>query len=233
MKNVAVILASGTGNRSGLSLPKQFFEIDGKTLLEIVVSTFNAHKEIDEIIVVVSIEFIELTKKLLSRFTKVKKIIEGGSTRQESSYNGVNAIDETECNVLIHDAARAFVSDKIISDCIAELEGHDAVCTVMNSTDTIFKVNEQGIIIEIPPRSELRSAQTPQCFKLPLIKKAHDTALTQKISVTDDCGLIFASSLGEIYTVEGNEDNLKITYREDFELAKQIYKQRLDLKKGS
>ena len=233
MKNVAIILASGTGERSGLSLPKQFFEIDGKTMLEIVVATFNGHSGIDEIIVVVNEDFVELTKSLLSAFPKVKKIIKGGTIRQESSYNGVMAIDDVECNVLIHDAARVFVSKKVITACIESLNEYDAVCAVVNSTDTVFVVDAKGKIVNIPQRENLRCAQTPQCFKLSLIRKAHELALKGKIFVTDDCGLVYKNGLGEIYTVEGDLDNLKITYGEDFELAKQIYKKRLDLKKGS
>lgn len=233
MKNVAIILASGTGNRSGLSLPKQFFKIDGKTLLEIVVSTFDSHPRIDEIIVVVNIEFIELAKELLSKFPKVKKITEGGTTRQQSSFKGVMAVDETECNVLIHDAARAFIPESVISACIEGLKEHEAVCATVNSTDTIFVVDDDGKIIDIPLRTNLRCAQTPQCFRYSLIKKAHEAAREKGIEVTDDCGLVLNSGLGKIYTVRGDTDNRKITYSEDFELAKRIYKKRLDLKNGS
>ena len=232
MKNTAIILASGTGERSGLSVPKQFFEIDGKTLLEIVVSTFDEHNGIDEIIIVTNENFIERTKTLLKKFSKVKKIIIGGKTRQESSFKGVMAIDE-ECNVLIHDAARVFVTEKIIDECIAGLENHNAVCTVVNSTDTVFEVDKTGKIINIPQRETLRCAQTPQCFKLSLIKKAHNLAMERGLTVTDDCGLVADRNLADIYTVLGDNDNKKITYGEDFELAKMIYKKRLDLKKRS
>jgi len=233
MKNIVLILASGSGKRSGLSLPKQFFEIDNKTLLEIVVSTFENHEAIDEIIVVVNDDFVELTKKILSKFHKVKDVVVGGETRQKSSFNGIMSIKEEECNVLIHDSARVFVTKDIISSCIASLKEHEAICTTISSTDTIFKVDGHGMITDIPERSELRAAQTPQCFRLSLIKKAHLFALENNIQVTDDCGLIQKSGLGEIYALDGNSDNRKITYIEDFELAKLIYKKRLDLKKGS
>lgn len=227
MKNVAIILASGTGERSGLNIPKQFFEINGKTLLEIVVSTFDKHDKIDEIIVVVNAEFIELVQRYLNRFSKVKKVVAGGKTRQKSSYNGVMAVDYAECNVIIHDAARTFVSGDIISACIAGLAEHAAICTVVNSTDTVFEVDEQGKIINIPTREGLRCAQTPQCFRLSLIKKAHELALADGVSVTDDCGLVLKGGLDEIYTIAGNTENKKLTYGADFELAKQIYKKDL------
>jgi len=233
MKNIALILASGTGERSGLSVPKQFYEIDDKTFLEIVVSTFDGHSGIDEIIVVTNKEYLERTQNLLRNFSKVKKIISGGVTRQESSYKGIMALGDEECNVLIHDAARVFVSEKIISACIESLQEHDAVCTVVNSTDTMFEVDSNGKIVNVPQRATLRCAQTPQCFRLSLIKKAHKKALEKGLSVTDDCGLVTDSKLAEIYTVSGDTDNKKITYSEDFELAKIIYKKRLDLKRSS
>ena len=177
---------------------------------------------------------MELTsEQLLEKFSKVKKIISGGKTRQESSYKGVMSVNDVECNVLIHDAARVFVSGKIIDACIEGLKNYNAVCTVVNSTDTVFEVDKAGKIINIPKRENLRCAQTPQCFKLSLIKKAHETALEKKLTVTDDCGLVAYNSLADIYTVLGDSDNVKITYNEDFELAKLIYKKRLDLKNHS
>lgn len=227
MRNVALILASGTGSRSGLNQPKQFFEVGGKTLLEHSVAAFETHALIDEIIVVSHPEFMERTQTLTSGFKKVSAVIAGGETRQESSYNGVFAIKNCE-NVLIHDAVRAFVSQEIISACIEGLNPNEAVCTATETSDTILEVNENGKIIAVPQRKFLRCAQTPQCFKLDLIKHAHELARKQKQSVTDDCGLILANKLAEIYIVNGSSSNRKITYPEDLDFAQWIYKKTLD-----
>lgn len=227
MKNTALILASGTGARSGLNQPKQFFEVGGRTLLEHAVSAFDEHSGIHEIIVVSHPDFIEKTATLVRNFKKVSRVIEGGATRQESSYNGVFAIDNAD-NVLIHDAVRAFVSAGIISACLEGLESHDAICTATETPDTILEVDENGKITAVPQRKFLRCAQTPQCFKLDLIKHAHELARSQKQTVTDDCGLILANNLAEIYVIKGDTRNRKITYPEDLEFAEWIYKKRLD-----
>lgn len=223
MKNIALILASGTGERSGLNQPKQFFEVGGKTLLEHSVDAFERHSQIDGIVVVSHPDFLEKTKGLVCRYSKVLKVIAGGATRQESSYNGVFAIDSAE-NVLIHDAVRAFVSEKIISDCLEGLKEHKAVCTAVEAADTILEVDESGRIVSVPPRKTLRCAQTPQCFKLDLIKHAHEIAKQNDLTVTDDCGLILASNSADIYVVSGSTENLKITYPRDLEFAEWIYK---------
>ncbi len=223
MKNIALILASGTGERSGLNQPKQFFEVGGKTLLEHSVEAFERHSEIDGIIVVSHPDFLEKTKGVVCRYSKVLKVIAGGATRQESSYNGVFAIDDAE-NVLIHDAVRAFVSENIISVCLEGLNEHKAVCVAIETSDTILEVDDNGRIVSVPPRKTLRCAQTPQCFKLDLIKQAHKLAKQNGLVVTDDCGLILASNLSDVYVVQGSPDNLKITYPRDLEVAKFIYK---------
>lgn len=227
MRNVALILASGTGARSGLNQPKQFFEVGGRTLLEHSVAAFDTHPLIDEIIVVSHPDFIERTQSITNGFKKVSAVIAGGETRQESSYNGVFSVQNAD-NVLIHDAVRAFITHEIISACIEGLNEHDAVCTATETADTILEVNENGKIIAVPQRKFLRCAQTPQCFKLHLIKHAHELARVQKQSVTDDCGLILANELAEIYIVKGTSGNRKITYPEDLDFAEWIYKKRLD-----
>lgn len=222
MKNIALILASGNGERSGLNQPKQFFKVGGKTLLEHSVETFDKHSGIDGIIVVSHPDFLEKTEKLVNRYRKVLKVIAGGATRQESSYNGVFAINDAE-NVLIHDAVRAFVTEEIISSCLEGLNNHKAVCTAIETSDTILEVDTNGRIVSVPQRKTLRSAQTPQCFKLDLIKHAHELATQKGLTVTDDCGLILANSLAEIYVVQGDTKNRKITYPEDLEFAQWIY----------
>lgn len=222
MKNTALILASGTGERSGLKQPKQFFTVGDKTLLEHSIQVFDAHPLIDDIIVVSHPDFLDKTTELTNSFKKVSLVIAGGKTRQESSYIGVYAIKNSN-NVLIHDAVRAFVTEEIITSCIEGLKTHNAVCTATETPDTILEIDENGKIISVPQRKFLRCAQTPQCFRLDLIKHAHELARTQQQSVTDDCGLILANKLADIYIVKGSSKNRKITYPEDLDFAQWIY----------
>lgn len=224
MKNIALILASGIGARCELGFPKQFALINGKSILEYTVQKFENNAKIDEIYLVTSAEFLEKVKNIAKNFKKVKKVIRGGQTRKDSSYNGITAIEDTEANVLIHDGVRPLVSDEIINECIDQLDTKQAVCTAIDSTDTIFFINENNVIKSIPNRKFLKRAQTPQAFKLSLIRKAHELAdKDDNCQVTDDCGLINYFNLADIYLINGDENNIKITYKEDIEFVKKMF----------
>ncbi|MBO6271593.1 2-C-methyl-D-erythritol 4-phosphate cytidylyltransferase [bacterium] len=218
MKNVALILASGTGSRCGLNYPKQFAQINGKTVLEYTIEKFENNSSIDSIYLVTNEEYVSKVSDLSKNYSKVVSVVKGGETRKDSSYNGIFSIKESECNVLIHDGVRPFVSDEIINRCVEALKTKDAVCVTIDSTDTIFNIDERGIIKDIPNRNFIKRAQTPQCFKLSVIKKAHQLANSDKhCYVTDDCGLIMHYNLADIYTIDGSIENIKITYKEDLE----------------
>ena len=221
MKNVALILASGTGSRCGLDYPKQFAKIKEKSILQYTVEVFENNRNIDEIYLVTNSEYVDMVKELTEGYSKVKNVVAGGTTRKDSSYNGICSINADECNVLIHDGVRPLIADAIIDNCIKELEHKSAVCVAIDSTDTIYVTSDNGEILSVPNRSTLKRAQTPQCFKLSLIKKAHSLAKDDKnCLVTDDCGLIMNYDLAKVYTVKGSEINIKITYPEDIEFAK-------------
>lgn len=221
MKNVALILASGTGSRCGLGYPKQFADINGKCVLQHTVEKFENNSNIDEIILVTNSEYVKKVEELTQNYSKVKKVLEGGITRKDSSYNGISAIKYKECNVLIHDGVRPLISNDIIDNCIGCLTDKLAVCVAIDSTDTVYITNNDNLIIDVPKRSNLKRAQTPQCFRLSLIKRAHEFAKNDNnCVVTDDCGLIMHYKLADVYTVEGSERNIKITYQEDIDYAR-------------
>lgn len=225
MKIYAIILASGTGSRSGLNIPKQFYKINNKTVLEYSVTAFQEHPLIDEIIVVSNPDFIDLTCEITNngRFTKVTKIIEGGKTRQESSFKGLSQISDINSKVLIHDAVRPFVSGKIITDCINSLDKYKAVNVAIPSSDTVIQVDENNLIKKVLNRSELRRCQTPQAFETSIIKKAHDLANKNNDGpATDDCGLVIKYNLADVYVVEGSDKNIKITYPADIKTAERF-----------
>lgn len=223
MKNYVIILASGTGNRYGNDIPKQFVKIAGKTVFEHTISIFENAKEIDEIIVVITPEYRHFGEELIlkNNFKKVSKLLNGGETRKESSSIGINSIDDKEANVVIHDCARPFLSQRIIKDCVKALETYDAVDVAIPSADTIIKVKDD-VISNIPERKYLKRGQTPQCFKLSTIKKAHELSKDDS-NFTDDCGLIVKYGLGDVYVVEGEGENIKITYPEDIFMADRLF----------
>ena len=226
MKNYAVILASGNGTRFVSNKPKQFTVIMGKTILEHTIEIFENSSLIDEIIIVIIPEYRHELESILQRqsYKKVSKILEGGKTRQQSSHIGVFSIQEQEANVLIHDCARPFLSQRIIMDCIHALQKYKAVTVAIPTTDTIIQLNDQKIVQSVPERTYIRQEQTPQCFKLSIIKKAHNLADTND-NFTDDCGLVLKYGLCDVYVVEGESTNIKITYPKDLFLAERLFQQ--------
>ena len=225
MKTIAIILASGVGARVGLDIPKQFYEIRGKSVLEYSILAFHSNKKIDEIIIVSHPNYIFKVKEIVKNgnFNKVTKIVAGGKTRQISASNGVNAVLEKEAKILIHDAVRPFVTNRIIDDCINTLNEFKAVNVAIESSDTIIEVDEENCIKTIPQRKFLRRVQTPQWFHLTTIKKAHELASQKKeLAFTDDCGLVKEFDLAKIKVIEGNEKNIKITYPSDIKIAENI-----------
>lgn len=224
MKNIAIILASGTGERFGEKIPKQFYKFEGKTILEHSIDAFEKNKNIDEIILVTNPKFRDLAEEILKNndYKKVTKLLNGGKTRVESSYVGTSEAPE-ESNVLIHDAVRAFVTQKIIDDNIEALKKYEAVGTAIDTVDTIIQVDENNVITAIPPRKFLKRVQTPQSFRANLIKKAHEMALKDEdANFTDDCGLILRYNLAPIHIVDGDELNVKITHKNDLNVIKNM-----------
>ena len=223
MKNYGIILASGTGNRYGSDVPKQFVKVAGKTVFEHTVEVFEKAKEIDEIIVVITPDYRHFAEELILKnsYKKVSKLLNGGDTRKESSSIGIGSINDEEANVIIHDCARPFLSQRIIKDCVKALEAYNAVDVAIPSADTIIKVKD-NVIEKIPERKYLMRGQTPQCFKLSIIKKAHELS-KEDTNFTDDCGLIVKYGLGDVYVVDGEGENIKITYPEDIFMADRLF----------
>lgn len=228
LKNYAIILASGTGTRFGSTIPKQFIDICGRTILERTIDIFELNENIDEIILVITPEYKEKALSIIEQnnYKKITKILNGGKERKESSYIGVYSINDAEANVLIHDCARPFLSQKILNDCISALKNNNAVDVAIESSDTLLKVKD-GFIEKIPDRKYFMRSQTPQCFKLSIIKKAH-TLAKHDTTFTDDCGLVLKHNLTKIFIVNGDEKNIKITYPSDEILAKNFIENELE-----
>ena len=217
----AVILASGKGERMNCGFPKQFAEIKGKTIIERSIEAFEKNENVDEIIVVSEPSTIEKIKEIVNKnnYKKVTKIIPGGAVRAESSSHGVGEVAVDDAKVLIHDAARPLVSQRIINDCISALDSCDAVHTAIKATDTIIEADD-AIMKAATERSRMMQVQTPQGFRAGTIKKAHCLAKKDGFAgATDDCGIVFRYGLADIRIVEGDRTNIKITYPEDIAVA--------------
>ena len=225
MRNIAVILAGGIGSRVGGETPKQLLPLaDGRSILEHSIDAFEASPSIDEIAVVMHPDHISSLQKLCrsNSWQKLTKIIPGGAERWESSYNAIKAYmtDKTankEISLLLHDAARPFVSQRIIADVCQALETHEAVTVAVPVTDTLYRT-EDNQVQEIPDRKAFMRAQTPQAFHLSTIAEAfrHLKNDDNRPSITDDIGIVHHYLPGtSVYIVPGEETNKKITYPED------------------
>ncbi|CDM69611.1 2-C-methyl-D-erythritol 4-phosphate cytidylyltransferase [Clostridium bornimense] len=221
-KNIAIILGAGKGSRMKLGYNKQFLELRDEPIIVRNIRTFENHCEINGIYIVSSKEEIDKFNKLIEKynFKKVRGIIEGGKERADSVLNGLRGIEQ--CNiVLIHDGARPFVSENIISEGIKYAKKYRAAAPGVKVKDTIKQINEDGFSIGTVDREVLISIQTPQCFQYEDILKAHEFAKKNDIILTDDTSAI--ETLGiHSYIYSGDYNNIKITTAEDIAIAEKI-----------
>lgn len=230
LRNVAVVLAGGTGTRVGLSIPKQLIKIAGKTIIEHTIAAFQAAEDIDEIIVLMAQGHLDPIREIVraGEYTKVGKIVEGGQTRNESTSIALEALGEDECNVLFHDAVRPLVSQTIISDVVRALGDHEAVDTAIPSADTVIAVGDDSdtdTIADVLPRHLLRRGQTPQAFRLSVIRRAYEKAWQDPdFTATDDCTVVlrYAPDV-PIAVVPGHERNMKVTEPIDVYIADKLF----------
>lgn len=231
MKNIAVILAGGIGARLGINKPKQFLKVAGKTVLEHTVDIFQKDNNIDEIAIVMHENYLADVEAMVlsNKWTKAKKILNGGSERYESSLSAIKAYagaDADNINLIFHDSVRPLISHRIISDVVKALATYDAVDVAVPAVDTIIKLqNDQPLIAAIPQRKLLNRGQTPQGFRYRTIAKAYEIALEDSsFAATDDCGIVLKYLPDtKVYVVPGEERNVKLTYPEDIYLLDKLF----------
>lgn len=209
-----IITAGGTSSRYGKT-NKLLEKIENKTVIEYCVEKFLPINEISEIIISSNPDIISFLEELFKNNKKIK-IIEGGKNRQESVFNGLKSVQNPDY-VLIHDGARPLVKTEDIKKVIEKMKAKNAAILAVKTIDTIKKADETGKIVETVERSNLYNVQTPQGFKFDLIYNAHKKL--EKKSFTDDSGML--ETLGkDVYIVEGDYSNFKITTKNDFENMK-------------
>ena len=252
MRMVAVVLGGGVGQRLGAGMPKQLLTLGGTTLVERCVAAFDQAPGIDEILVVMARGYTGQVKAMLTDagYRKVTAVIEGGETRPDSTRVALAAIAATappptastttastttasapgamasapgDCGVLLHDAARPLVDQRIIADCVAALRVHDAAGVAVPASDTMV-VTDNGVMQSMPRRETLLRCQTPQCFRLPVITRAHELAAADPgFAATDDCGVVLRYLPDvDVHIVPGSERNIKITYAQDLAVAEAV-----------
>lgn len=220
----AIILAGGKGKRMGYPISKQFIELKGKPIIYYTIKKFSENKNIDNIIIVLPSDEIEYFKEnILEKYSlNVTKIVEGGSERQDSVYNALKSIEDTDTDiVLIHDGARPFISNKIIDDGIKYANIYGACAPGVMPKDTIKIKNKDNFSIDTPNRVNLVSIQTPQVFKFNEILECHQKIKISKEVVTDDTMVVEKYGYN-VYLYDGEYTNIKITTPEDLILGERL-----------
>jgi 2-C-methyl-D-erythritol 4-phosphate cytidylyltransferase len=218
-KIIGIILAGGSGNRFEADVPKQFCLLNGRMVIDYSVATFRASGLFSKIIVVLPPEWLNDPRAAIGDVN-----ITGGETRNESTWAALQACDPDTDLVLIHDAARPFVTPKILADCVEALRDNDAVDVCIPADDTIVKV-EDGCVESIPDRRRLMRGQTPQGFRYPALREAYRSSLGE-LTATDDVGIFLRQSAGRCKIVTGSPFNLKLTYPQDLFVAERILQYR-------
>ena len=223
MSNVAVIFAGGTGQRMNTrTRPKQFLELHGKPIIVYTMEAFDQHSEIDGIIVVMLESWIGYTQELVRKFglRKIKKIVPGGDSGQESIYNGLCAASEFYGEndiVLIHDGVRPLIDEDTISANIRSVKERGTAITVTSAIETITMKDETGAVGTIIDRSMCELARAPQSFYLGEILGVHNKVREEQTGT----GFIDSASMMKhygykLYTVQGKPENIKITTPSDY-----------------
>jgi 2-C-methyl-D-erythritol 4-phosphate cytidylyltransferase len=230
MRTVAVVLAGGSGQRFGTSLPKQLLPLAGRALIEHSVGAFDQAPGVDSVLVVMVADHAESTREALMTggYHKLAGVVAGGATRVESTRCAIAELGEDECDVLFHDAARPLIDQPTIAGCVAALRHYRAVGVGVPSSDTIAIVSD-SCMTGMPPRHSLVRCQTPQGFRLSVIRRAHELAAADPafgdLPATDDCGIVLRYLPEvEVHIVQGSERNIKITYPRDLKIAELLLK---------
>ena len=222
----AVVVAAG--NSSRMQQDKLLMNIGGKSVIERSLLALNSSPSVDEIIIVTREDRLEEMALLSQKagIDKLSKVVIGGSTRTESALAGVSEANKKAKVICIHDGARPFVTEEIISECVHQAVLYNAACPVIPVKDTI-RVVRDGIAVQTPLREDTFAVQTPQAFNADIIKAALCAAVRDGKTYTDDCAAVEAMGV-KIRCVKGSEDNIKVTTPLDIPLAESIAEKRED-----
>ncbi len=222
MKKYIIVVAGGKGTRMGGEMPKQFQELCGKPVVMTTLERLHTIDHTIQLILVLPAEHIELWKELCKEhsFAVPLMLTNGGSTRFHSVQNGLAQIDDLEeALVGVHDGVRPFISARVLDDCFREAWMHGAAIPMISIQDSLRHIVGVNGTTEVVPRDRYRLVQTPQVFKLSLLRRAYEQRFVE--SFTDDASVVEA--LGEqVVGVEGNRENIKLTTPFDLMIAKTL-----------
>ncbi|HIW04727.1 MAG TPA: 2-C-methyl-D-erythritol 4-phosphate cytidylyltransferase [Firmicutes bacterium] len=229
--NLAIVIAGGSGTRMGLDIPKQFVNIYDKPVIIYTLEGFERHPMIDEIEVVCIDGWHDVLKAYARQFgiTKLKRVVSGGKTGQESIRNGVFALEgylSDDDTVIIHDGIRPLVDKEVLTDVIVTCRKYGNAVTSMPYNEQIFVVDDELSTVKYIPRETIRRVATPQAYKFGKLDKAYHEAFEKKIGIYGSSYTnTMMADLGErLYFAAGSDKNIKLTTRDDLELFKAYLK---------
>lgn len=229
--NLAIVIAGGSGTRMGLDIPKQFVNIYDKPVIIYTLEGFERHPMIDEIEVVCIDGWHDVLKAYAKQFgiTKLKRVVSGGKTGQESIRNGVFALEgylSDDDTVIIHDGIRPLVDKEVLTDVIVTCRKYGNAVTSMPYNEQIFVVDDELSTVKYIPRETIRRVATPQAYKFGKLDKAYHEAFEKKIGIYGSSYTnTMMADLGErLYFAAGSDKNIKLTTRDDLELFKAYLK---------
>ena len=218
-----LIPAAGSGTRMKAGKNKLLIDLEGESLIYWTLKSVFSSSLVTWVGIIGQQNDKQKLLNSVKGFSSKVQWINGGQTRQESVFNGLNSLPSNAEKVLIHDGARCLIEPSLINKCALELEENDAVILATKVTDTIKIVDDKGFIKETPDRKNLWAAQTPQGFLVERLRKAHVMAIEKNWTVTDDASL-FEILNWKVKIIEGNSSNIKITSPLDLKVAKLFLK---------
>ena len=220
----AIVPAGGRGVRMGSNVPKQFLALGDVPLLVHALQTFESCSIISEIVLVVPEDDCAYCHDHIVPIyglKKISRVVGGGRRRQDSVLNGVQVTNPTSDIVVVHDAVRPFVTERMIADVVKAARKHGAAIVAIPLRDTVKRVNFDGLIEETLSREKLWAAQTPQAFQRDILLRAHEQGETDGVDATDDAFLVERMGL-PVGIVQGSFDNIKVTRPEDLQMGQAI-----------
>lgn len=227
MKNVALIIAGGSGHRMGQEIPKQFLTINDKPIIIYTLENFQHNSLIDEVLVVCIDGWHDVLRAYAKQFNidKLKYVISGGNSAQESIRNGVNKLyeiyDKDTC-VVIHDGIRPLLEEGVLNDVIETCHKYGNGVTSMPYNEQIFVINDEKTTKQYIPRETLRRVSTPQAYNLKTLYEAYKKAFEKNIGISGSSYVnTMMVELGEtLYFAKGSDKNIKLTTKDDFYIFK-------------
>ncbi len=229
---VALILAGGSGTRLGADIPKQYIEVYGRCVISYCIERLSCHEKIDRIQIVAQAQWHDKIKECLEAYDKNGKFrgfSVPGRNRQLSIYNGLSDMKEYVDNldvVLVHDAARPLLSERMITNCLEAIRGYDGVVPVLPMKDTVYQSADGKKISALVKRSEIFSGQAPEAFRFGVYYEANRRLLPDIILTINGSTEPAVMAGLDMIMIAGDEDNFKITTKEDLERFRELIKRR-------